>query len=217
MKCRTMFAAGLITVLFTAAPTLATIHVVTQTDFSFSPDVVVISVGDTVRWEWTSFSHTVTNGVDLSDPAVGTLFDYTLNSSNRTRSYTFTTPGTVPYFCRPHLEMGMAGTVVVQAASAVDQVPARGALALSGAPNPFNPRTVITYALPAPAAVRLSVFDAAGRLVRVLADGAAQDAGPHEATWDGVGDDGRAAAAGVYVVAVEAAGLRESVKLTLAK
>ena len=217
MNYRTSLAACFLAVLVVATPAPAAIHVVTQSSFVFSPDAVVIEVGDTVRWEWTSFSHTVTNGTDLGDPALGALFDAPLNSSSRTFSYTFTTPGTFPYFCRPHLGMGMTGTVVVQAASAVDQVPARGGLALAGAPNPFNPRTVITYALPGAAAVRLSVYDMAGRLVRVLADGAARDAGRQETTWDGVGDDGRAAAAGVYVVTVEAAGLRESIKLTLAK
>jgi len=61
------------------------------------------------------------------------------------------------------------------------------------------------------------VFDMAGRLVKVLADGTVQGAGRQETTWDGVGDDGGHAAAGVYVVAVEASGLRESIKLTLAK
>jgi len=217
MNYRTSLAAGLLAVLVTATPAVAAIHVVSQSSFAFAPDVVVIEVGDTVRWEWTSFSHTVTNGADLGDPALGSLFDAPLNSSLRTFSYTFTTPGTFPYLCRPHFAMGMTGTVIVQAASAVDQVPARGGLALAGAPNPFNPRTVITYALPGAAAVRLSVFDMAGRLVRVLADGSARNAGRHETTWDGVGDDGRSAATGVYVVTVEAAGLRESIKLTLAK
>ena len=80
-------------------------------------------MGDTVQWNWTGQSHTVTNGVDLSDPTVGTLFDATLNSLNPTFSHTFTAPGTVPYFCRPHLAFGMTGTVVVQAASAVDELP----------------------------------------------------------------------------------------------
>jgi plastocyanin len=217
MNFRTSLAAILLAALAAATPALAAIHVVTQSGFGFAPKDIVIGVGDTVRWDWTGGSHTVTNGASLADPALGTLFDAALNTSNRTFSYTFTAPGTVPYLCRPHAGGGMTGTVVVQAASAVDQVPARGSLALAGAPNPFNPRTIITYALPEAAGVRLSVYDMAGRLVRVLADGAVRDAGRHETTWDGIGGDGLAAAAGVYVVTVDAAGLRESIKLTLAK
>jgi plastocyanin len=209
--------ACLLVALITAGPTLAATHVITQSGLTWSPDLVVINVGDTVQWVWASFSHTVTNGLDLTDPAIGTLFDAPLNSANRTFSHTFTTPGTVPFFCRPHLVMGMTGTIIVQAAAAADQVPTRAALGLTGAPNPFNPRTVISYTLPEAARVRLSVFDAAGRRLRVLSEGAAQDAGRQETTWDGLGDDGRAVAAGVYVVTVEAAGSRESIKLTLAK
>jgi plastocyanin len=217
MKNRTSLVACLLAALIIAAPALAVTHVITQTDFTWTPDLVVINVGDTVQWVWTGFSHTVTNGVDLADPAVGTLFDAPLNSLNRTFSRTFTTPGTVPFFCRPHLVMGMTGTIIVQAAAAAEQVPVRAALGLTGAPNPFNPRTVISYTLPAAAGVRMSVFDAAGRRLRVLSDGAAQDAGRHEMTWDGLGDDGRAAAAGVYMLTIDAVGLRESIKLTLAK
>lgn len=217
MKYRDIIAGCLAVALLGGTPVLATTHVVTQSNFTFSPDVVTINVGDTVQWNWTGLSHTVTNGVDLSDPAVGTLFDASLTSLSPTFSYTFTSPGTVPYFCRPHLSFGMTGTVVVQAASTVDQLPARGALAVKGSPNPFNPRTVISYTLPEAAVVKLAVYDAAGKRVRVLDPGTRQAAGRRETTWDGTGDDSRAMPAGMYVVAVEAAGLREMVKVTLVK
>ncbi|MEM1270812.1 MAG: fibronectin type III domain-containing protein, partial [Bacteroidota bacterium] len=49
-------------------------------------------------------------------------------------------------------------------------------------PNPFNPRTVIPFALPSAESVRLVVYDVAGREVAVLADGFFA-AGRHEATW----------------------------------
>lgn len=88
-------------------------------------DVLVINVGDTVTWQWTSFSHTVTNGTGSGDPNVGRRFDGALSSLSPTFSYTFTTAGTVPYFCRPHELMGMSGTVIVQNTSGVDQAPAR--------------------------------------------------------------------------------------------
>lgn len=217
MIIRRTLLAGLVLAALASAPAFALTHVVRQVDFGWSPDFIVINAGDTVRWEWSSFSHTVTNGTSLSDPAVGTLFDAPLNSLSPAFSYTFTTPGTVPYFCRPHLTFGMTGTVVVQAASTVDQLPAHGPLAVTGAPNPFNPRTVISYVLPESATVTMSVYDAAGRRVRVLVPGSSLAAGRQESIWDGAGDDGRALPAGMYVVAVEAAGLREMVKVTLVK
>lgn len=49
-------------------------------------------------------------------------------------------------------------------------------------PNPFNPQTIIRYALPEPASVRLAVYDALGRRVRVLVD-RQQAAGWHETAF----------------------------------
>ena len=48
-------------------------------------------------------------------------------------------------------------------------------------PNPFNPQTNVQYSLSAAGAVRLSVFDNAGRLVRTLVEGE-RAVGVHEAT-----------------------------------
>jgi hypothetical protein len=64
-------------------------------------------------------------------------------------------------------------------------------------PNPFNPSTVIRFTLPAAGRVRLSVYDAAGRLVAVLKDGPAL-AGTTRVSWDGRGRGGAPAATGVY-------------------
>lgn len=57
-------------------------------------------------------------------------------------------------------------------------------LRLSGAyPNPFNPSTSISFALPEAGLVRLEVFDALGRIVRVLAD-EERAAGEHSVSFD---------------------------------
>ena len=61
-------------------------------------------------------------------------------------------------------------------------------------PNPFNPETTVRYDLPTPSAVRLEVYDTAGRLVASLAD-EAHAAGRHERTWH-AGE----AASGLYFV-----------------
>jgi len=49
-------------------------------------------------------------------------------------------------------------------------------------PNPFASRTVIPFVLPARAHVRLSIYDALGRRIAVIADGM-MDAGPQTALW----------------------------------
>jgi hypothetical protein len=50
-------------------------------------------------------------------------------------------------------------------------------------PNPFNPETTITYALPASAGIRLTIYDTLGREIAVLADGF-RSAGVHKVTWN---------------------------------
>jgi len=51
-------------------------------------------------------------------------------------------------------------------------------------PNPFNPRTTISFSLPHPEDVRLAVYDILGREVAVLVDGP-QAAGAHRVPFDG--------------------------------
>jgi len=74
----------------------------------------------------------------------------------------------------------------------------------SAAPNPFTGRTAIGFALPRASAVRLQVYDIAGRLVRTLADGD-YAAGRHTLDWDGRGDGDRRLGAGIYLYRLRAA------------
>jgi len=81
-------------------------------------------------------------------------------------------------------------------------VPGAGPLALAlgpAAPNPFSARTSFALALPAAAAVSMSIVDVQGRLVRSLLEGALS-AGSHALHWDGRDAQGQAAPAGVYFV-----------------
>ena len=64
-------------------------------------------------------------------------------------------------------------------------------------PNPFNPRTTISFTLPEACHVGVAVYDSAGRLVRTLA-GEHMAEGPHSVVWDGETDRGTRAASGVY-------------------
>jgi hypothetical protein len=51
-------------------------------------------------------------------------------------------------------------------------------------PNPFNPITAVTYSIPTPGQVRLTVCDINGRLVTTLVSGA-QAAGTYKVNWNG--------------------------------
>lgn len=100
---------------------LADTVVIDQVNTAWAPAEVTIQVGDTVEWHWSSLSHTVTNGTGAADPDAGNMFDEPLNGSNTVVSYTFNSPGDVPYFCRPHEAMGMTGVVHVRDTTATEE------------------------------------------------------------------------------------------------
>jgi len=81
-------------------------------------------------------------------------------------------------------------------------------------PNPFNPTTSIRFALSAPQQVRLTVYDARGRLVRVLVD-EARDSGVHRVEWDGRDDAMAAVSSGIYFFRLEAGSFVQSRKMVL--
>jgi len=89
---------------------------------------------------------------------------------------------------------------------------------LSNAPNPFNPRTEIPFALGAGVAgrYRLAVYDLAGRRVAILAEGWDDGTGAlRRAVWDGLDGGGRSMGSGVYLVRLESVRGASSRKVTL--
>jgi predicted TIM-barrel enzyme len=81
--------------------------------------------------------------------------------------------------------------------------PALAAL-LPNYPNPFNPQTMIPFALPVPGYAELSIYDAAGRLVRTLV-AEVRPSGKNLVRWDGTDAAGRAVASGTYFARLTAA------------
>ena len=81
-------------------------------------------------------------------------------------------------------------------------------------PNPFNPATRIEFALSEPTTTSLRIYDAAGRLVRVLAAGPLSR-GPYVRTWDGTDGSGRAVSSGVYFYRLDAGSFSQTRKMVL--
>ena len=81
-------------------------------------------------------------------------------------------------------------------------------------PNPFNPRTSLSFELPRASQVRLSIHDVAGRCVRTLAGGDFA-AGMHALIWDGRDDRGTESPSGIYLARLEAGETAGSAKLVL--
>lgn len=69
-------------------------------------------------------------------------------------------------------------------------------------PNPFRTSTRIDFQLDQPGRVRITVFDLAGREMRVLEDGGLA-AGGHETDWDGRDRTGRLLGAGIYFIRIQ--------------
>ena len=95
------------------------------------------------------------------------------------------TPGS---FCEPN-----------PCVSGVDDEAQSIALSLTATPNPSTGQVMIRYTLPKPTTVTIEVFDAAGALVRRLAEGQ-RPAGAFSTPWDGRDDAGHDLPTGVYFV-----------------
>ena len=100
--------------------------------------------------------------------------------------------------------------------TAANDVPTFTARLLQAAPNPFNPRTEISFDLSRDLHVDLEVYDARGRRIAVLESGNLTK-GRHQVSWDGRNGQGRTAAAGVYLVRLRAGGSEDHLRMTLVK
>ena len=97
-------------------------------------------------------------------------------------------------------------------------VPVQAVRLYQNHPNPFNPSTVIPYAVPGDASVRrsvlLAVYDVNGALVKTLVSGAVA-AGRHEVRWDGHNERGESVSSGIYFVRLDAGKVEATRKMVL--
>lgn len=78
-------------------------------------------------------------------------------------------------------------------------------------PNPFNPSTVVSFDLPAPSHVNLTVFNVLGQKVATLVDEPLAT-GTHDVTWDAAGNS-----SGVYFYRISTDKNTETKKMLLLK
>jgi len=90
-----------------------------QSGFTFTPDTVNISVGDTVRWTWSNSGHSVSSGPhcvpdsQFCSPNDTSCFPGTLSNAGAVYQHTFNTAGSYSYLCIAHCALGMTGVVNV--------------------------------------------------------------------------------------------------------
>jgi hypothetical protein len=87
---------------------------------------------------------------------------------------------------------------------------------LSNYPNPFNPKTTISFNLGAPSQVRLTVYNVLGQEVATLID-EYLGAGEHIVDWDGTSQGGSSVGSGVYFYRLETENTAITKKMLLLK
>lgn len=83
-------------------------------------------------------------------------------------------------------------------------------------PNPFNPSTHIAFEIAAVEDVKISITDIQGREIKSWT-ATAQEAGYHEAIWNGLDAEGKSVSAGLYLLRVQAGRDVQSRKMLLLK
>jgi hypothetical protein len=84
-------------------------------------------------------------------------------------------------------------------------------------PNPFNPRTEISFTLPQASVVDLQVYDLCGRRVHGLLYNEDLSAGRHVVVWNGCDDMGLQLPSGIYFYRLRGNDFDETRKMTLLK
>lgn len=98
-----------------------------------------------------------------------------------------------------------------------DEIPLPdGFLLYANYPNPFNPSTTISFELPFPSEVRLTIFDSSGREIRTLLN-ERRYSGINNASWDGRDSQGKAVASGIYLYRLTMANHSLTRKMLLVK
>jgi hypothetical protein len=152
---------------------------------------------DGVSLAWQLWSDEAIEGIDILRAARGGEMTPLASSlSATTHGYVDRTalPGT-RYEYQLVVHSRESGVIVSQRASAT--VP-RAALAFHPAtPNPFTTDATLSFSLAERGPVELAVYDVSGRRVATVFSGE-RDAGEHAFHWNGIGDDGNRASAGIY-------------------
>lgn len=107
--------------------------------------------------------------------------------------------------------------ILYQNPNSADDLPAGAKIALAqNHPNPFNPRTKISFALKNAGHATVEVFDTQGRLIKSLFAGDLGE-GRHEVIWNGDADGGESVASGLYFYSLKADGESQTRKMLLLK
>ncbi len=163
MNKKLLFRAGfsaLLSILFINA--YATIHVVSVSNFQFSPNTLNVNVGDTIRWTWVNGTHTTTSGIVPNGAA---SWNSPISSSSTSFDYKVTVAGNYSYLCVPHEGMNMIATFT---ASGTTGIAGNGATPTSLYPNPFVNELFIEQGNEQPEYTQISISDILGKQIKSI-------------------------------------------------
>jgi hypothetical protein len=83
-------------------------------------------------------------------------------------------------------------------------------------PNPFNPKTIISFSLPNESQVKLTVYSITGEKVKELINGF-REKGVYKVEWNGTNQNGTPVSTGIYIYELIAGDQRLAKKMFLAK
>jgi len=109
-----------------------------------------------------------------------------------------------------------SGAASAEAMGVADPAPVRALVLHRNMPNPFRPPITISFETPVRGLGKLAIYDARGRLVRVLLDRAVP-AGRTAVSWDGLDAAGREVPSGAYFLRLEADGRNQTEGMTLVR
>jgi len=107
--------------------------------------------------------------------------------------------------------VSLSGTTVLVGIISSVETPSAQSLTLALAPNPFNPRTTISFGGPPDERVTVEVFDLSGRRLDTLWKGILGPE-PGVVQWDGTDRRGRAAPGGAYLFRISGQGDRQTIR-----
>lgn len=154
---------SLIAAILISHSMMATVHMVSVSSFSFSPNDMTIDVGDTVMFMWVNGSHTTTSS---TVPAGADSWDEPMNVANTMFEYVADIPGTYNYVCTPHSATMRGQFTVVSTSNVTSPVSIAEGLFLSPANN--GTALNVGFTINRASVVKLSLIDLTGRVAKVL-------------------------------------------------
>ncbi len=188
----------------------ATNHSIQAGDFSFTPNSIQVTVGDTITWTWVAGIHTTTS---TQVPSGAPTWDNPLDATHTSFIYKVTVAGQYNYQCTFHVLMGMTGTIT---ANPIAIKPISGSVPkqfklYQNYPNPFNPVTTIKFDVSKAVSVKLMVFDLRGGMLITLVN-QRLNIGSYSVNWDA-----SKSASGLFFYKLETPNFTETHKMILVK